>query len=376
MRIAAVSGSLRTVSMARLMPDTRSRRRWRSGLQLASIVGHGRQAFLEDRHDIEQAVEIAFEKGGGRHRPLVAGRRHRDQVSGKIAAVDAGNVARAERRQRPGFVPVVEMAAIGRQLLDRGDGRRKPVGGLHEADPAEVARRNDRQQVDADIGGRGAAGHDRCRGLLEIVRRQHVVLGRDEGLEIQPGAAPVGAQPRLVRLRHDQPVLGFGRAADQPGEGRRAGPEQREDQRDAGAGGAGRQRDGQPDEADHHRAIHRAVVADDRVVARLVGLQGGAPLQQIAVADVQPVEGAHDRVAHQPCRMRKQHDTQRHLRGGEGGFAPQRAQMAARRCLRILRHDRVDDVEGRRHEQHQDQQAPGTARRGRRAAPSSRRPKR
>ena len=38
------------------------------------------------------------------------------------------------------------------------------------------------------------------RHFLEIVRRQHVVLGRDEGLEIEPGAARDGAQLGLVRL--------------------------------------------------------------------------------------------------------------------------------------------------------------------------------
>ena len=89
-----------------------------------------------------------------------------------------------------------------------------PVDGVGEADPAEIAGRDDGQQVDADIGRRGPRRHDRLRGFLEIVRRQHVVLGRHEGLEIEPGAARHGAQPGLVGGRDDQPVLGLGRAAD------------------------------------------------------------------------------------------------------------------------------------------------------------------
>ena len=213
------------------------------------------------------------------------------------------------------------MAAIGLQLFDRGDRGFQPFGGVGEPDPAEIARRQDRQQVDADIGRRGARRHHRRGGFLEIVRRQHVVLGRDEGLEIEPGPAPEGAQPGLVRLRDDQPVLGLGRAADQPRERRRADPEQREDQGDPGAGRIGGERDGETGEPDHHRPIHRAVVAAERIVAGLLRLRGGPPFEEVAAADLQPEKRTHDRVAHQPGRMRDEHDAQRDLRRGEHGIA-------------------------------------------------------
>ena len=324
--------------------------------QLAAVVGHRIEALAEDRDDVEQAVEVAFEEGGRRHRPFVAGCRHGDQVTGEVAAVDARHVERMQRPQRRGFVPVVEMAAIGLQLLDRGDGGFQPLGGVGKPDPAEIARRQYRQQIDADIGRRCARGDHRGRKLLEIVRRQHVVLGRDEGLEIEPGPPPVGAQPGLVRLRHDQPVLGLRRAADQPCESRRADPEQRKDERDAGTGRAGGKRDGKPCQPDQHGPVHHAVVADQRVVAGPLRLRGGAPLQQVAAADLQPVERAHDRIAHQPRRMGDQHDPQRHLRRGKHRVAQQRAEMAARSPFAGFRDERVDDVEGRRHEQHQHEQ--------------------
>ena len=310
--------------------------------ELAAVVGHRIEALAEDRDDVEQAVEIAFEEGGRRHRPFVAGGRHGDQMAGEIAAVDARYVERMQRHQRPGFVPIVEMAAIGLQLLDRGDGGFQPLGGIGEPDPAEIARRQDRQQIDADIGRRCAGGHHRSRDFLEIVRRQHVVLGRDEGLEIEPGPPPVGAQPGLVRLRDDQPVLGLRRAADQPCESRRADPEQRKDESDAGTGRARGKRDGKPGQPDQHGAVHHAVVADERVVADPLRLRGGAPFQQVAAADLQPVERAHDRVAHQPRRMRDQHDAQRHLRRGKHGIAQQRAEMAARGRLPGFRDEGVD----------------------------------
>ena len=96
--------------------------------QLAAVVGQCRQAFLEDGHDVEQAVEIALEEGGGRHRPFVAGGGDGDQMAGEIAAVDARYVERQQRPQRPRVVPVVEMAAMGIQLLDGGDRRFEPLG--------------------------------------------------------------------------------------------------------------------------------------------------------------------------------------------------------------------------------------------------------
>ena len=54
--------------------------------------------------------------------------------------------------------------------------------------PKSRADTTDRK-IDADIGRRRARRHHRQRRFLEIVGRQHVMLGRDVGLEIGPGAA-------------------------------------------------------------------------------------------------------------------------------------------------------------------------------------------
>ena len=61
-------------------------------------------------------------------------------------------------------------------------------------DPAEVARADRRQEIEAEIGRRGPMRDDRLRVLLEVVRRQHVVRRRDEGLEEAPGAPRDQAQ--------------------------------------------------------------------------------------------------------------------------------------------------------------------------------------
>ena len=65
------------------------------------------------------------------------------------------------------------------------------------------------------------------------------MLGRHEGLEIMPCAPRNRAQHMDVGRRYAQTVLGFGRAADKEGEGRRADPEQREEEGDESAGGIG-----------------------------------------------------------------------------------------------------------------------------------------
>ena len=125
--------------------------------QLAAVVGQLGQAFVEDRDAVEHAVEIALKMDRRRLGPFGAGRGHGDQMAGEIAAVDARNVERIERPQRRRVVPVVEMAAMtlhaSRSWSIVASMR---VDGVGQADPAEIARRDDRQQIDADIGRRGA----------------------------------------------------------------------------------------------------------------------------------------------------------------------------------------------------------------------------
>ncbi len=75
------------------------------------------------------------------------------------------------------------------------------LDGVDRADPAEVARRDDRQQVQAKVGGRRAVRQHRPRLLLEVVRRQHVVRGRDERVEVAPRAAGDEAQRPGIDVR-------------------------------------------------------------------------------------------------------------------------------------------------------------------------------
>ena len=56
--------------------------------QLATVVRQIVQAFIEDGHGVEHPLDIAMQMHGRRFRPFGAGRRHRHQMAGEIAAVD------------------------------------------------------------------------------------------------------------------------------------------------------------------------------------------------------------------------------------------------------------------------------------------------
>ena len=86
-------------------------------------------------------------------------------------------------------VPVVEVPAEALEAGDGGQRRLEPLDHLERPDPAEVARGEDRQQVEPDVRRRRAVGDDGLGVLLEVVGRQRVVVRADEGLEEPPRAA-------------------------------------------------------------------------------------------------------------------------------------------------------------------------------------------
>jgi len=94
-----------------------------------------------------------------------------------------------QRLKRLGVIPVEQMPAVARHVLNRRHRHFDAIDGVSQADPAEIARGDNRQQVDADIGWRGARCHDRSRAFLEIVRRQVGVVGGKGNLQIGPGSA-------------------------------------------------------------------------------------------------------------------------------------------------------------------------------------------
>ena len=131
--------------------------------------------------------------------PARAGIGERDQMPGEIAAVDRRDVGRLERAQVARVVPVVEMAAEALEPAHRRERRLEALDGLERADPAEIARRDRREQVRPILVGDVRWATTGVGILLEVVRRQHVVRLRDEGLEEAPGPARDQPQRRAHR---------------------------------------------------------------------------------------------------------------------------------------------------------------------------------
>ena len=134
----------------------------RSPVAGMSATGLARQARAHRR--CRRAAPLTA--ASGRDGPLPAGVGQRDQMSGQIAAIDRRDVSRIQRTQivacrtncrngresAAGRLIVASVASSARRL------RSVP-------DPAEVARADDRKQIEADIGRRGPVRERPAPGL-------------------------------------------------------------------------------------------------------------------------------------------------------------------------------------------------------------------
>ncbi len=308
----------------------------------AAIVGHVAQRLLGQG----QGVVDAAEPVGAEHRrrdDLATGAAERDQVPGEVAAIHRRHILRLEGPQIAGVVPIVEVPV---EALEPGHRRERGLQAVDEAarpDPAEVAGGGDRQQIEADVGRRGAVRDDRTRVFLEVVGRQHVIVCRDEGLEKAPRAAGDEAQglrvrggkgrdrdrrrpARPLRRRRRQHPQQQHRRRDQPGALANAPDKQRGDHR-------------QRDAADHAPVKSRDVERQAEL-----GLRGGEPLQQPAPADEEAIERAHDRIGHQPGLVGEHGHREGALRQRQHEVGAQGEDVAA---LRDPLPPRQDAAEGR-----------------------------
>ncbi len=324
--------------------------------QYPAVVGDFRDGLFKNVVDIENAVEVALHVDGGSFRPFFQRGRQRNQMTGEIAAVHRRYIEGPHRCQRVGLVPVVEMALVLLHLFERIDGGGDTIQRFAEADPAEIARGDDRQQIDADIGRRRALRDDGRRVFLEIVRREMVVFLIGELGEVTPGPARIAAQVRLVGRKHFQRVLRLGRTADEPGDQRRGKPDDGErcgDQRGMAFSGKGEE-DRQT--RNGHGGPHQLEIEKQRIW-RGSRLRRRAPFQKVAVRNEQTIDGARNRVRHQERRMGDEGGAQRHIRRAERNVGQYRLRMAFQRIIHVARDEIGDDPEGRRHEHGKDEEA-------------------
>ncbi|MNZ46191.1 hypothetical protein D3C78_638660 [compost metagenome] len=166
-------------------------------MHLAAVERGGRERVAQHIEGIAQARQLA----GVEH--LVVGQLQQagaqgQQQPGQVAAVHRRHVARRQGLQRLGVVPVVEVVAVALQPVHAGERLLQAPQQPSGAQVAEVVGGQIRQQGHAHVGRRGAVGDDSGGLLLEIVRRQPVVLRADMAVEESPG--PPRQDPQKAQL--------------------------------------------------------------------------------------------------------------------------------------------------------------------------------
>ena len=110
-------------------------------------------------------------------------------MAGHVAAIDGGDVERWQRLEGSGVVPIIEMAAVTLHFIQRREGAAGSADEVRGGDKSKIVSGQVRQKRHTDVGGRGAMGRSLGRIFLEIVWRQIVIDGADEGFEESPGSA-------------------------------------------------------------------------------------------------------------------------------------------------------------------------------------------
>ena len=149
----------------------------------------------------------------------VEARTERQEIPGEVAAVDRRDIGRRQRRERPRVVPVVEVPAVALHPQQRVEGRLEPVDHAGDARDSRSRGRQRRQELQPDVGRRGAMRDDLGAVLLIVVGDEPVVGRRQQLFEEAPGlscdAAQCGALFAVERSDGDARAAGrwCGRAA-------------------------------------------------------------------------------------------------------------------------------------------------------------------
>jgi len=333
---------------------------------------HGRRcAPSADRQGLAEAEERgvdAAKRVDTDERPLlvlVRGDGEDAQVSGQIAAIDRRHVPRLERLERLRVVPVVEVPPEALELAHGCQRGPKAIEDLERADPAEIARGHRGEQKDAHVRRRGPVRDDGPRILLEVVRRQEVILARHERLEEPPARAGCRQERLPVLVGH---VLGRPRRrrpADASRDDGGKAPEDHERGGDDPALAAAQHGHRTGGDGEREPALH-AREHGGEIEARVgLHLRGRDPLEHAPARDGQAQERAAHRIRHQPSLVRQERERERELHAGHREAPRDAAQIRALREARPLRDDLDRDRDERREGQaEQDQPGPDEGRVG------------
>ena len=273
---------------------------------------------------VAEAVEHAEARPrslGGLEEPLL----ERDQRPREVAGVDRGDVARRHHGARLGAVPVVEVPLVALQGLDRVQHLAEADQLVAARDVAEVARRLDGVERQADVGRRRAAG-EALRGLhLEVVRRQPAVAFGEDGVEEAP--RPPGDRPQADAVaRRERVLVAVDVAADVARDPGRRDPGRRERERGEPRDGLGERHRRQHHCAPDHRRPHRV----RHVAGRLLGLLRGRPFEEVLLRNDPPPERPPDGIQHHDRLVGQEDHRQADLAGVHLDVGPDHAEPARR----------------------------------------------
>ena len=117
----------------------------------ATVVGQPGQRLAGEVEAVGCATRAIGCRGTPRA-PGAAGVGQGDQVPGKIAAVDGGNIAWFKRPEGCGFVPVVKVAIVFFHPPRCGKGGFDSADRIAKPKPAKFPRTGNGQQVKPDVG--------------------------------------------------------------------------------------------------------------------------------------------------------------------------------------------------------------------------------
>ena len=246
----------------------------------------------------------------------------RQESARKVAAIHGGDVAGRQRRQGPRVVPVKQMAFEALQFLHGGQRGLEPPDQLGGADEAEVVGGQGREEPHPDVrGGRPVGDHQPGR-FLEVVRRQVVVLGAHEGLEVAPGLACDETEEASI-LGAKEMTLGRHGLAEPVGHQRRGHPQGQEGTGHSEAARLGGCDQGEEDQGEEGAGRHPCEEQQRAGPGAEAGGPGGGggrrlPLEEAALRDHEANQGETDGVGHLVGLVGEERDLQERL--GAGGL--------------------------------------------------------
>ena len=177
-------------------------------------------------------------------------------------------------------------------------------------------------------------GDLRCGILLEVVRRQHILVCCHKRFEKSPGSARDLPQSQRLGRRNLRDGLNARRKADIARDSGRDQPQRDERRRNRPTSAPEHDRQKQRRRGEGKRPRHSDGEPLEIETLCRRGLRRGSPLEQVSVTDQEPPQRPRDGVAHRPGLIRQKRNIQRRQCRRETEIPPERSQVPGYRNTR------------------------------------------